>query len=177
MYAIYLIVCLMLTVYLRRFGQNRVRLLRTQVGMFVLMTGSLIVAKLLLLFTALPEFWMPVAALPLWVAIAFDRRTAFLVEVGVAFIASSLLRFDVVLLSVLLVRGIAATMFFFKRKGSRQLFVAGSLAGIAGAIGFIALTVLFEGASISAPISKRWLGSNVLACVGGGCSSACSVGA
>ncbi|WP_437545907.1 HDIG domain-containing metalloprotein [Sorangium sp. So ce367] len=168
LYAIYLIVCLMLTVYLRRFGQNRVRLLRTQVGMFVLMTSSLIVAKLLLLFTALPEFWMPVAALPLWVAIAFDRRTAFLVEVGVAFIASSLLRFDVVLLSVLLVRGIAATMFFFKRKGSRQLFVAGSLAGIAGAIGFIALTVLFEGSFDLGADLKRWLGSNVLACVGGG---------
>ncbi|WP_437778063.1 HDIG domain-containing metalloprotein [Sorangium sp. So ce1097] len=167
-YAIYLIVCLMLTVYLRRFGQNRVRLLRTQVGMFVLMTCSFIVAKLLLLFTALPEFWIPVAALPLWVAIAFDRRTAFLVEVGVAFIAASLLRFDVVLLSVLLVRGIAATMFFFKRKGSRQLLIAGSLAGLAGAIGFIALTVLFEGSFDLGADLKRWLGSNVLACIGGG---------
>jgi hypothetical protein len=56
-----------------------------------------LLAKGLLLFTALPEFWMPMAALPLWVALAFDRRTAFLVEVGVAFIAASLLRFDLVL--------------------------------------------------------------------------------
>ncbi|MGK4001672.1 HDIG domain-containing metalloprotein [Sorangium sp. So ce1036] len=168
LYVMYLIVSLMLTVYLRRFGQNRVRLLRTQVGMFVLMTGSLVVAKLLLLFTALPEFWMPVAALPLWVAIAFDRRTAFLVEVGVGFIAASLLRFDVVLLSVLLMRGIAATMFFFKRKGSRQLLASGSFAGLAGAIGFIALTVLFEGSFDLGADLKRWLGSNVLACIGGG---------
>jgi cyclic-di-AMP phosphodiesterase PgpH len=67
---------MLLTAYLRRFGQNRVRLLRTQIGLFVAMFLMSLVVKLMLLFTALPEFWVPVAALPLWVSLAFDRRTA-----------------------------------------------------------------------------------------------------
>ena len=103
-FVIYSIVGLMLTTYLRRFGQNRVRLLRPQLGLMVLTLGSVVLAKVVLLFTTLPEFWIPMAALPLWVALAFDRRTAFLFELGVAFIAASLLRFDIVMLSVLLVR-------------------------------------------------------------------------
>jgi putative nucleotidyltransferase with HDIG domain len=167
-YVIHFVVCMMLTAYMRRFGQTRVRLLRTQVGLLVLMTGSLLIAKLMLLFTALPEFWIPIAALPLWIALAFDRRTAFLVEVGGAFIGASLLRFDVILLSVLLVRGIAATLFFFNRKHSRQMIVAGLLAGVAGMVAFVALTVLFEGRFSLTSDLMRGLGSNVLGCIGGG---------
>ncbi|AKT36299.1 HDIG domain-containing metalloprotein [Chondromyces crocatus] len=168
LYVLYFIIGMMLTAYLRRFGQSRVHLLRAQVGLLGLMAGSLVFAKALLLFTALPEFWIPVAALPLWVALAFDRRTAFLVEVGGAFIAASLLRFDLILLCVLLVRGIASTLFFLDRKHPRQMLIAGALAGVAGAIGMVALTVIFEGRfSIGADLA-RGLSSNVLACVGGG---------
>ena len=43
------IVCLMLTTYLRRFGQNRVRLLRPQVGLLVLTLGAVVTAKVILL--------------------------------------------------------------------------------------------------------------------------------
>src|SRR5262249_28307115 len=136
-FVIYFIVCLMLTTYLRRFGQNRIRLLRPQVGLLVLTLGAVVLAKLLLLFTALPEFWIPMAALPLWVALAFDRRTAFLFELGVAFVAASLLRFDIIFLSVLLVRGIAASLFFFKRKHPRQMLLSGVLSGIAGVVAYI----------------------------------------
>ena len=168
LYVIYFIICMMLTAYLRRFGQSRVRLLRAQVGLLVLMAGSLVLAKGLLLFTALPEFWIPMAALPLWVALAFDRRTAFLIEVGVAFVAASLLRFDLILLSVLLVRGIASTLFFFDRKHPRQMLWAGGLAGLSGATGFVALTVIFEGRFDLAADLGRGLSSNVLACVLGG---------
>jgi putative nucleotidyltransferase with HDIG domain len=168
LYVIYFIVNMMLTAYLRRFGQSRVRLLRAQVGLLSLMSGSIVLAKAMLLFTALPEFWIPMAALPLWVALSFDRRTAFLVEVGVAFIATSLLRFDLILLSVLLVRGIAATLFFFNRKHPRQMLAAGSLAGVAGAVAFIALTVVFEGRFNLTADLARGLSSNVLACIGGG---------
>src|SRR6185436_18107554 len=44
-FVIYSIICLMLTTYLRRLGQNRVRLLRPQVGLLVLMLGSVVLAK------------------------------------------------------------------------------------------------------------------------------------
>ncbi len=167
-YVIHFIVCMMLTAYLRRFGQSRVRLLRAQAGLLVLMAGSIALAKALLLFTALPEFWIPIAALPLWVALAFDRRTAFLIEVGVAFVAASLLRFDLVLFAVLLVRGIAATLFFFNKKHPRQMVVAGTLSGISGVVAFAALTVIFEGRFDLFADLARGLGSNALACFGGG---------
>ena len=36
------IVCMMLTTYLRQFGQNRVRLLRPQVGLLFLAVGSIV---------------------------------------------------------------------------------------------------------------------------------------
>jgi cyclic-di-AMP phosphodiesterase PgpH len=166
--AIYFSVFQMLTAYLRRFGQNRVRLLRPQIGLICLMLGSIVLAKGVFLFTALPEFWIPMAALPFWVAIAFDRRTAFIVDLSVAFVACSLLRFDIVLFSVLLSRGIAATLFFFNRKQPRQLIIAGVLAGISGVVAYGCLTVVFEGTiSIGADLSQG-LSSNLIACLGGG---------
>src|SRR5262249_20703194 len=157
------IVCMMLTTYLRQFGQNRVRLLRPQVGLMALAVGSLVIAKCLLLFTALPEFWIPMAALPVWVALAFDRRTAFLFELGVAFIAPSLLRFDIILLSVLLIRGIAASLFFFKRKHPRQMVVAGMLSGFAGVAAYVCLTIIFEGHINVLEDVMSGLSSNLLA--------------
>ena len=168
LYVIYFIVSLMLTGYLRRFGQNRVRLIRAQAGLLVLMTCTIVLAKLMLLLTALPEFWIPMAALPLWVALAFDRRTAFIVEIGVSFIAASLLRFDLLLLSVLLVRGISATLFFFNRKHPKQMFLAGAVAGVAGAVAFVALTVVFEGRFNILADLGRGMSSNIVACIGGG---------
>jgi putative nucleotidyltransferase with HDIG domain len=162
------IVCMMLTTYLRQFGQNRVRLLRPQVGLLALAVGSIVLAKGILLFTALPEFWIPMAALPVWVALAFDRRTAFLFELGVAFIAASLLRFDIILLSVLLIRGVAASLFFFKRKHPRQMVVAGTLSGFAGVAAYACLTVIFEGNINIAEDLMGGLSSNLLACAGGG---------
>jgi cyclic-di-AMP phosphodiesterase PgpH len=75
----------------------------------------------------------------------------------------------VLLLSVLLTRGITATLFFFNRRNPRQQMVmAGTTAGIAGTIGFIAFTTLFEGRFDLAGDLSKGFGSNVLACLGGG---------
>ena len=166
-FALYFILCQMLLAYLQRFGQSRVRLLRPQVGLFFLILGSVVLAKLMFLFTPLPEFWIPMAALPLWVALAFDRRTAFIVDLSVAFIAASLLRFDVILFSVLLTRGISATLFFFKRRHPRQMLVAGTFSGLTGAVAYICLTTVFEG-RLQLEDLTQGLSSNILACVGGG---------
>jgi putative nucleotidyltransferase with HDIG domain len=167
-YAVYFIVSMLLTAYLRNFGQNRVKLLRAQVGVFALIAVALLFGKLILLFTALPEFWIPVAALPLWIALAFDRRTAFLVEVGVAFIAASLLRFDLVLLSVLIIRGITATLVFVNKRRPRTMLSAGAVAGLAGAVAYGAFATVFEGRLDVLGDLGKGLGSNFLACFGGG---------
>jgi cyclic-di-AMP phosphodiesterase PgpH len=145
-----------------------VRLLRPQAGLLFLMLGSIIFAKAVLLFTALPEFWIPMAALPLWVALAFDRRTAFIVDLCVAFIAASLLRFDIILFAVLLTRGISATLFFFRRRQPRQMLVAGTLSGLSGVIAYVCLTVVFEGHLAVGADILQGPGSNLLACFGGG---------
>jgi putative nucleotidyltransferase with HDIG domain len=135
----------LLTAYLHRFGQNRVRLLRTQIGLFAGIFLMMLVVKLMLLFTALPEFWIPVAILPLWVSLAFDRRTAFLVSLVLAFLSSSFLRFDLVLLTVVLIRGMAASLLFLDRKHPCQMAPAGTAAGLFGCALYVATTVAFEG--------------------------------
>jgi putative nucleotidyltransferase with HDIG domain len=162
---------MLLTAYLRRFGQNRVRLLRTQVGLFTAMFLMMVLAKVLLLFTSLPEFWIPVAALPLWVSLALDRRTALLVSLVLAFVAASFLRFDLVLLTVVLVRGMAASLLFLDRKHPRQMVPAGALAGLFACGLFSAITVVFEGTfDVTADLSHP-LHSMLLANFGGGIAS------
>src|SRR5579859_2644101 len=159
---------MLLTAYLRRFGQNRVRLLRTQLGLFAAMFVMMLVVKLLLLFTSLPEFWVPVAALPLWVSLAFDRRTAFLVSLVLAFVASSFLRFDLMLLTVILVRGMAASLMFLDRRHPRQMVPAGALSGLFACGLFVALAVVFEGNFDATRDFSQGANSALVACFGGG---------
>src|SRR5688572_3461517 len=78
-----------LVTYLRKFGQSRLKLLRVQLGMLIAMGLLAIAAKALLVLTSLPEYWIPVATVPLWVATSFDRRTAMLVTVVLGFVLAS----------------------------------------------------------------------------------------
>ena len=162
---------MLLAAYLRRFGQNRVRLLRTQVGLFVAMFLTMTVVKLLLLFTAVSEFWLPVAALPLWVSLSFDRRTAFLVSLVMAFIAASFLRFDLMLLTVVLVRGMAASLLFLDRRHPRQMVPAGALAGFFASGLVVAITVVFEGSFNVTTDLSQGVRSVLLATFGGGAAA------
>jgi hypothetical protein len=122
----------------------------------------------MLLFTGLPELWVPVAAAPLWIALSFDRRMAFLVNVVLAFVASSLLRYDIMLLTMLLTRGMGASVLFFSVKRPRQMITAGALAGVTSIVLYAAITMVFEGAiDIRADLALG-LDSRLLACFGGG---------
>ncbi|MCA9596042.1 MAG: HDIG domain-containing protein [Myxococcales bacterium] len=167
-YAIFFTLTMALTAYLRKFGQSRLRLLRVQIGVIVSMGLLAIVAKALLLFTALPEFWIPLAAVPLWVSTSFDRRTAFLVTVVLAFIIASLLEFDLVLLCVMLARGMAATLLYFDRKHSRQMLTSGLFAGLSSAALYVAIVITFEGHFDVWADFMRLESSQLLACLGGG---------
>ena len=51
----------LMSTYLRRFGPSRTRLLRTQLGLFSAMVAFVVLAKAMLLFTVVPEQWMPLA--------------------------------------------------------------------------------------------------------------------
>jgi putative nucleotidyltransferase with HDIG domain len=154
--------------YMRRFGTARTRLLRVQLGLFSAMTGLVVVAKALLLFTPVPEFWIPVATVPLWVALSFDRRTAFLINVMLAFMAASLLLFDLPLLIVLITRGLASSLFFTNKKSPRQMVLAGLGGGLVACALFAAITIVFEGWYDPLDDIMDGVRSPLLACVGGG---------
>lgn len=167
-FAIFFSLALALTAYLRKFGQNRLKLLRTQVGLFIVLGVLLVFSKLGLLFTSLPELWLPVSALPLWVATAFDRRTAFLVTMISSFIVASLMQLDLILLSVLLTRGMAATLLYLDRKHPRHMIFSGLLGGLCAALVYVAISYTVEGSFDVMADLKRLASSDLLACVGGG---------
>ncbi len=169
--AIYFTLFLLAWIYLRRFGPSRTRLLRTQLGLFSAMTLLVAGAKALLLFTSLSEFWIPMAAVPLWCSLSFDRRTAFLVNVLLAFMTSSLLLFDVPLLMVLITRGLASGLLFTKKKHPWRMMIASAGAALVGAVLYSALITLFEGSYAPLRDLSLGLGSPLLACAGGGLSA------
>jgi putative nucleotidyltransferase with HDIG domain len=167
-FGIYFALFLMASTYLRRFGSARTRLLRMQLGLFSGMTLLVAAAKAMLLFTALPEMWIPLATVPLWIALSFERRTAFLVNVILAFMASSLLLFDLPLLTVLVTRGLASSLFFRNKKQPWTMVPAGFGGGIVACGIYAAIRVMFEGSYPALEDMADPLRSPMLACIGGG---------
>ena len=167
-FAIFFTLAMALTAYLRNFGQSRLRLLRAQLGLLFMMCLIAVVAKAMLLLTSLPEFWIPVAAVPLWIASAYDRRSAFLVAVVMAFVIASLLDLDLVFLCVMLARGMSATLLYFDRRRSRSMVLSGFLGGLAAALVYVAIVVTFEGRYDLMADLLRLPDSPVLGCLGGG---------
>ena len=168
LFVIYAALSLMLSVYMQRLGQSRLRLLRTQIGLLVLILLMMAATKAILLFTGLPEFWTPIAAVPLWVALAFDRRSALLLNIVMAFLAASLLRFDLMFLAITLVRGMTVILFLLNRRRPRSLLLTGLLGGLASAVAYVALATVLEGSFHPLRDLGRLEGSYLLSCVGGG---------
>lgn len=167
-FLLYFLGCVLLSSYGVRYGHSRLRLFRTQVGLYAVLVGILVVGKAMLLFTALPPFWVPTAAVALWAALSFDRKAALLIDLGAVFLTASLVSFDVMMLFALVSRGIVASLLFVNRKQPRQMIFAGVGSGVFAAVGYIALSTVFqENAGILEDMS---LGSHshILGCVGGG---------
>lgn len=159
---------LSLAAYLRNFGQNRLKLLRVQAGLFAMIGGLFLLTKLQLLFSQFSEFWIPIAVVPLWVATAFDRRTALVVTVVTAFIVASLLRFDLLVLGVMLAHGMGSILLFLDRKHSKSMLISGALAGISSAGLLVAMMVTLEGRFNLLADLTSGAPSRLLGCVGGG---------
>jgi hypothetical protein len=165
---IHFLLFFLLTTYLRRFGASRTRLLRTQLGIVSAMALLVVAAKAFLLWTALPELWIPAAIVPLWCVSAIDRRTAFLVNVMLAFMVSALLGFDLPLLFVLITRGIAASLLFVNVRRTPQLLLAGLGGGLVACVTYVAVIVGFEGWLPFGADIARLASSRLVAAVGGG---------
>ena len=167
-FVIFFTLCFAVTTYLRSFGQNRLRLLRVQIGVFVMFGLVIALAKAFLVFTSLPAYWVPISAVPLWIATSFGRRSALVIAMVLAFITASLLRFDLMLLCVVLTRGVTSTLLYVDRKRSRNMVISGLLGGAAAAGLYAAVMIAVEGryellADLIPPTE-----SDLLACLGGG---------
>ncbi|HQK16746.1 MAG TPA: HDIG domain-containing protein [Polyangiaceae bacterium] len=168
LFLIYTALSLLLTTYIVRLGQNRLRLLRSQLGVFILILLMMVATKAILLFTNLPEYWSPIAAVPLWIALAFDRRSALLINIVTAFLAASLLRFDMMFLAIALVRGMTVILLLMNRRKPVSLLVTSLMGGIASALLYIALSTVLEGNFDLIRDLGRLEGSYILSCIGGG---------
>ncbi|MBM4357454.1 MAG: HDIG domain-containing protein [Deltaproteobacteria bacterium] len=167
-FLLYFLGCVILSSYGVRFGHSRLRLMRSQVGLYAVIVGMFVVGKLMLLFTTLPAFWVPTAAVALWAALSFDRKAGLLIDMGAAFLTASLVSFDVMMLFALVSRGIVASLLFVNRKQPRQMIIAGLGAGLVAAVGYVSLSTVFqEQAGIVEDLALGWH-SQILGCVGGG---------
>jgi len=156
------------TGYMRNFGQNRLRLLRTQAGLLFGMIALAIAAKALLLFTALPPYWIPISVVPLSLVTVFDRRTALVAGPVLAFLVAALVQFDLIVLCILLARSVVATLAYWDRRRPRQVVTSGVVAGLGAAGLYVAVVVTFEGSFDLLADVLRGPDSQVFAVCGGG---------
>ncbi len=168
LFGISLILGLAVNTYLGKFGQRRLRLVRTQVGLFACMALAVACATGISMTTGLSALWLPISLAPLWTAMGFDRRAGFVVTVAMALVLASFVGFDPVVLCVLLARGMAATLLFLDRRRTRQMIYAGLCAGMSSALVLLAVSVIAgQPADVLGDLARP-ADSTILACVGGG---------
>ena len=154
--------------YLRLFTGGRGGLLRTQAGLLVLVGATCVGAKLLLLFTGLSPYVLPVATVPLWAALYFNRGTAAASGLVISLVCASFLHFAMPVLVVYLATSLGVVVFFHDRKHATHMLVAGSAAGLFAAVALIA-TALSVGSEIDVIGDiARLQGSVLLSVIAGG---------
>jgi putative nucleotidyltransferase with HDIG domain len=127
--------------YLRSFTGGRGGLLRTQAGLLVLVGATCLVGKLLLLFTGISPFIIPLATVPLWAALYFNRGTAAACGLVIAVVCASYLDFSMPVLVAYLATTLGVVVFFYDRKHSTHMLVAGTAAGLFAALALIAIAM------------------------------------
>ena len=167
-WVLYFLIVRMLTAYLRVFSPHRGSLVRTQVGLLLLSGLLLIGAKLVLVFTVLPPYIIPVAVVPLWAALFLDRRTALMVGVALAFLTASLVNYDAKAITVFLGTGVAATVLFRDRKKPAAMIVAGLGAGLVAAALLAAALLVFDGPGALPHDAQGLLAGSISIAAGGG---------
>ena len=144
-FSLFFLTALLITSYLRAFIPSRGALLRTQAGLLGLIASLLIIAKTVLLFTSLPAYVLPFAAVPLWVSLYLDRRASLMLSIMMSFLVASFIGFNLTAVTVFMASGMSAAFGFRDRKHRTSLVVAGFVAAVVCAIVLTAAKVLFEG--------------------------------
>ena len=126
---------------LRMFAGGRGVLLRTQAGLLVLVCATCIGAKLLLLFTSLTPLILPLATVPLWAALYFNRATAMATGLIITVVASSFVDFAMPVVVAYLATTLGVVIFFHDRKHVTHMLVAGAAAGLFAALVLISVAL------------------------------------
>ncbi|HEV8321640.1 MAG TPA: HDIG domain-containing protein [Myxococcota bacterium] len=130
----------LLLLYMSRAGGARAALLRTQATTLGVLLVMMVAAELFLLNTAASEFLFPAVAPALFAVLYLDRRVAYATVIGVALLVSSLVRFDVQVLLVLLAQG--AVCLSLVRSSKLQNILGAAAAGGAAGVGAFVLSSL-----------------------------------
>ncbi len=137
----YFVIAYIFLAYLRLFTGGRGGLLRTQAGLLVLVGATCVAAKLLLLFTGVSPFILPLATVPLWAALYFNRGTAAASGLVIALVCASFLDFAMPVTVVYLATTLGVVVFFYDRKHSTHMLVAGTAAGLFAALALISVAL------------------------------------
>ncbi len=145
-FSFYLALGIILAAFMRHPSIKRARLLRGQVGAFVLIAAGMLTAKGMFLFTALPSVAAPVLFVPLLAGFFFKKRTSVVVVLANALTVASLNNFDIELFMVLCGAGLAGTVLAHRRAHrNRTLIKAGVLSGWFGLLFLVITTLVFSG--------------------------------
>ncbi len=170
-WASYFLLAYFFLTYLRSFTGGRGSLLRTQAGLLVLVGLTCVTAKLLLLFTALSPFMLPLATVPLWAALYFNRGTAIASGLAIAAVCASFLHFAMPFMVVFVATTLGVGIFFHDRKHATHMLVAGTAAGLFAALVLISVALaLGNGIDVIGDVAKLHE-SVILSTVAGGALS------
>jgi hypothetical protein len=163
---------LIVATYLRTLSSGRGALLRTHVGVFILLVGTTALAQAYLLLTPFPAQAFPVGAVGLWTALYLDRRTGLAVATTMAFLVGLLVDFQPTVVTVLLVVGCSGVLAFRNRKHVGSAGLAGALASVSGLVAYWAASMVFEGrfdlgAELAEPSRSGLIASAAGGAVGG----------
>ncbi|NLN61279.1 MAG: HDIG domain-containing protein [Myxococcales bacterium] len=144
-FALYLLVALLLSAYMRRDDMGRARWLRSQVGLFVLLGLLVVGTKAFLLFTPYAFTLLPLATVPMLAAMLLGKRLAFGVTLTTALLASILTHFSPQALFFFLATGLAAARPPTYRRRVLALFKSGLLTAVVALVTSLFITLLLVG--------------------------------
>jgi putative nucleotidyltransferase with HDIG domain len=137
----YFLMAYIFLAYLRLFTGGRGGLLRTQAGLLVLVGATCLGAKLVLLFTGLSPFLLPLATVPLWAALYLDRRTATASGLVISLVCASFMHLSMPVVVVYLATALGVVIFFHDRKHATHMLVAGTAAGLFAALVLVSVAM------------------------------------
>jgi cyclic-di-AMP phosphodiesterase PgpH len=168
-WAVYFLLVLLATAYLRRVSAKVGALLHTQVALLGSSLLFLCCTKGVLLATTIPALLVPVSLVPLWASLYVDRRTGSMMAVVLSLFSASMVNYDATIGVSYLITACSAALFFKNatRKSNFFLVVSGLLSGVLGGVAYVAAKELFDGFDWEAEAELGWRAGPIVTVLAG----------